>query len=342
MVNAALQRSVSRSNADRMTDINSTWVTSARRALKTEADGLDQLVDALDGPLASPVSEAIGLISAAQGRVIVSGIGKSGHIARKIASTMASTGTPAMFVHPAEASHGDLGMITAQDVIIMLSNSGESAELGDMLAYSRRFKVPLIAITAKSSSALGEAADVILELPKATEACPNGLAPTTSTLMQLALGDALAIALLENKGFTAKDFRQFHPGGRLGAQLKHARDVMHKGDALPLVAESVLMDDALVVMSAKGFGCVGVVDPTGHLVGVVTDGDLRRHMSPDLLRAEIKTIMTLNPRTVDTDALAGEIIEVLNSTKITSIFVVDQGKPAGLIHIHDLLRIGVG
>jgi arabinose-5-phosphate isomerase len=342
MVNAALHQITHRSKGWIMTQTNIAWVASARRALKTEADGLDQLVEALDGPLATPVSEAIRLISAAQGRVIVSGIGKSGHIARKIASTMASTGTPAMFVHPAEASHGDLGMITAQDVIIMLSNSGESAELGDMLAYSRRFSVPLIAITANAVSALGEAADVILELPKATEACPNGLAPTTSTLMQLALGDALAIALLEDKGFSAKDFRQFHPGGKLGAQLKHARDVMHKAGALPLVSESTLMSEALVVMSAKSFGCVGVVDAKGNLAGVVTDGDLRRHMSADLLQFPMTKIMTKNPRTIDPDALAGEVIDILNTAKITSIFVVEKGKPVGLIHIHDLLRIGVG
>jgi arabinose-5-phosphate isomerase len=321
---------------------NLDWLASGRRALATEADGLDLLVKALDENLGKPFTAAVGLIAAAQGRVIVSGIGKSGHIARKIASTLASTGTPAMFVHPAEASHGDLGMITAQDVIIMLSNSGESAELGDMLAYSRRFHVPLIAITTRTGSALGQAADCILELPKATEACPNGLAPTTSTLLQLALGDALAIALLESKGFTAKDFRQFHPGGKLGAQLKHARDVMHKADALPLVSQTTLMGEALVVMSAKGFGCVGVVDGKGNLVGVVTDGDLRRHMSPDLLQCPITNIMTANPRTVAEDTLAGEIIDILNTAKITSIFVVRNHQPLGLIHIHDLLRIGAG
>lgn len=322
---------------------NAEWIASARRALSTEADGLDQLVKALDGKLGTGIGKAVALIAEAKGRVIVSGIGKSGHIGRKIASTLASTGTPAMFVHPAEASHGDLGMITPQDVIMMISNSGESAELRDMLAYSRRFNVPLIAITAQSESALGSTADVVLEIPAAAEACPNGLAPTTSTLMQLALGDALAIALLENKGFTAKDFRQFHPGGKLGAQLKHARDVMHKGTALPLVLETTLMSEALVVMSAKGFGCVGVIDSSNHLVGVVTDGDLRRHMSDHLLGQRIAEIMTRSPRTIDGEALAAEIIDVLNTLKITSIFVVDvDHTPQGLIHIHDLLRIGVG
>jgi arabinose-5-phosphate isomerase len=322
---------------------NIAWIASARRALATEADGLDQLVRALDGELGSNLSKAVALIAAAQGRVIVSGIGKSGHIGRKIASTMASTGTPAMFVHPAEASHGDLGMITPQDVIIMISNSGESAELRDMLAYSRRFNVPLIAMTAQAGSALGATADVVLEIPAAAEACPNGLAPTTSTLMQLALGDALAIALLEDKGFTAKDFRQFHPGGKLGAQLKHARDVMHKGAALPIVSEATLMSEALVIMSQKGFGCVGVTGENGQLAGVVTDGDLRRHMSGDLLAKKIAGIMTRNPRTIDGSALTGEIIDILNTAKITSIFVVDaKHRPEGLIHIHDLLRLGVG
>ncbi len=326
-----------------MTNSKTSWVASARRALSTEAAGLNQLLHALDNGLATPFADALALIAKAQGRVIVSGIGKSGHIARKIASTLASTGTPAMFVHPAEASHGDLGMIAPQDVIIVLSNSGESAELRDLLAYSRRFKVPLLAITANSASTLGEAADVTLELPKAAEACPNGLAPTTSTLMQLALGDAIAIALLEDKGFTATDFKQFHPGGKLGAQLKHARDVMHQADALPLVRETTLMSDALVVMSTKSFGCVGVTDTTGILVGIVTDGDLRRHMSPALLQTPIRQIMSSNPRTIDANALTGKVIELLNSTKITSIFVVDDaGKPIGLIHIHDLLRIGVG
>ncbi len=323
--------------------INAAWVASARRALATEADGLAQLLKAIDETLAAPFSKAVDLIAKAPGRIIVSGIGKSGHIGRKIASTLASTGTPAMFVHPAEASHGDLGMITAQDVIIMLSNSGESAELRDMLAYSRRFAVPLIAITAKSASALGVTADVVLELPPAAEACPNGLAPTTSTLLQLALGDALAIALLESKGFTATDFRQFHPGGKLGAQLKHARDVMHRDVSLPLVGEATLMSEALVVMSAKGFGCVGVFNTKGQLAGVVTDGDLRRHMSNNLLQQVITDIMTAQPRTIDADTLAGEIIDILNTTKITSIFVVDDmGKPVGIIHIHDLLRIGAG
>lgn len=301
-----------------------------------------ELLAALSGPLGEAIADAVELISVSNGRVIVSGMGKSGHVGRKIAATLASTGTPALFVHPAEASHGDLGMITTQDVVVMLSASGESAELRDILNYTQRFKVPLIAITAKADSALASTADVTLLLPQSREACPNGLAPTTSTLLQLALGDALAIALLEDKGFTAKNFREFHPGGKLGAQLKHVSDVMRKNDTLPLSTPDTKMSEALVVMTEKACGCLGIVNGEGTLVGIVTDGDLRRHMSSNLLNLKTKDVMTESPKTVEPDALTSEALEILNSKSITSIFVIDDaGKPVGLVHIHDLLRIGV-
>jgi arabinose-5-phosphate isomerase len=316
-------------------------LNSARRALETEAKGLGELISSLNGELGESIAKAVDMIALSKGRVIVSGMGKSGHIGRKIASTLASTGTPAMFVHPAEASHGDLGMITTQDVVIMISNSGESAELRAILNYTQRFAVPLIAITAQAESSLGKTADVILLLPSSPEACPNGLAPTTSTLLQLALGDALAIALLEDKGFTAKHFQEFHPGGKLGAQLKHVSEVMRKGDALPLSAPGTKMSDALVVMTEKACGCLGVVD-NGKLVGILTDGDLRRHMSSDLLSLRVHDVMTRSPKTVGPSALTSEALELLNAANITCIFVIDdKGAPSGLIHIHDLLRIGV-
>ncbi len=317
-------------------------LNSARRALETEIQGMGDLIAALAGDLGGAVAGAVGMIAASKGRVIVSGMGKSGHVGRKIASTLASTGTPAMFVHPAEASHGDLGMITAQDVVVVLSNSGESAELSAILNYTRRFSVSLIAITARADSALGKAADIVLELPQAREACPNGLAPTTSTLLQLALGDALAIALLEEKGFTAKNFQEFHPGGKLGAQLKHVSDVMRKGQALPLAAPDLKMSEALVIMTEKSCGCLGLVDPRGKLIGILTDGDLRRHMRHDLLNLQVGEVMTKTPKTILPEALTSEALEILNSASITSIFVIDDGhRPVGLIHIHDLLRIGV-
>jgi arabinose-5-phosphate isomerase len=324
------------------TPLNTTRLNSARRTLETETQGMNDLIAALSGVLGSAIAEAVELIATSRGRVIISGMGKSGHVGRKIASTLASTGTPAMFVHPAEASHGDLGMITPQDVVIMLSNSGESAELRDILNYTQRFSVPLIAVTTNADSTLGKTADIVLLLPPAREACPNGLAPTTSTLLQLALGDALAIALLEDKGFTAKNFREFHPGGKLGAQLKHVSDVMRKADALPLSTADQKMSDALVIMTEKSCGCLGVVDSSQKLAGIVTDGDLRRHMSNDLLNLTVAEVMTMSPKTIEPQALASEALEILNSANITSIFVVDEERrPIGLIHIHDLLRIGV-
>ncbi len=314
---------------------------SALRTLDLEREGLDALRAVLDGQLQEPFRIAVATLAAGRGRVIVTGMGKSGHIARKLAATFASTGTPAFFVHPSEASHGDLGMITHDDVIVAISWSGESAELGNILTYSRRFKVPLIAITSRGDSTLAKQSDVVLELPRAREACPHGLAPTTSTTMQLAIGDCLAIALLESKGFSANDFKVFHPGGSLGASLKFVADVMHTGDRMPLVGEDKIMAEALVTMTQKSFGCLGVVDGKGRLVGMITDGDLRRHMGPELLKARVIDIMTRKPNTLAPDTLASAALEEINSLKRTQMFVVDKGKPVGIVHVHDLLRAGV-
>ena len=317
-------------------------VSAARRAIEIETKGMIALIEALDGTLGDALTKAVETILAASGRVIVSGMGKSGHIARKIAATMASTGTPASFVHPAEASHGDLGMITPNDVVIMLSNSGESAELKDMLNYCARFSVAMIAITANAASTMGRSADIVLQLPKVQEACPNGLAPTTSTLLQLALGDAMAMALLEAKGFSADDFRNYHPGGKLGAQIKHAKDIMHQGKELPLATEGTLLSAAIPILSEKKFGCLGVVNVSGILIGIVTDGDLRRHLGSDLTSRRVEDVMTKNPTTVHRGMLAAEVIELINIKRITAVFVRDESrKPIGLIHIHDLLREGV-
>jgi len=315
-------------------------IESALRTLDAEGGGIDALAAALRDGLGATFAAAIELIRAAQGRVIVTGMGKSGHVARKIASTFASTGTPALFVHPSEASHGDLGMIAGNDVIIALSWSGETAELKDLTDYSRRFRIGLIAMTANADSTLAKTADVVLTLPQAREACPHNLAPTTSSLMQLALGDALAIALLESRGFTAVDFGLLHPGGKLGAMLKLVRDIMHGGGAVPLTPLGTAMSDAILVMTAKGFGCVGITDAGGRLVGIITDGDLRRHMRADLLHARVDEVMTRTPKTVRPDQLISETLELLNSTKVTALFAVEAGKPVGIIHVHDLLRAG--
>jgi len=288
-----------------------------------------------------PFAAAVDCIGNAKGRLIVTGLGKSGHIGRKVAATFASTGTPAFFVHAAEASHGDLGMITVDDVILALSWSGEQPEMRNLINYAARFRIPLIAMTAERESPLNQAADVSLILPKAREACPHNLAPTTSSLMMLALGDALSIALLEGRGFTSVDFSVLHPGGKLGALLKYTRDLMHAGDAVPLKPIGTNMSDAMVEMTAKGFGCVGIVDTSGQIVGIVTDGDLRRHMRPDLTTALVEEIMTRNPKTIGRDTLAGEALELLNSSKITTLIVTDTNRPVGIIHLHDLLRAGV-
>jgi len=315
-------------------------IESALRTLDAEAGGIAVLAAALRNGLGGPFVAAIELIRSAKGRVIVSGMGKSGHVARKIAATFASTGTPAFFVHPGEASHGDLGMIAADDVIVALSWSGETAELKNLIDYSRRFRIKLIAVTAEPASTLGKSADVALALPPAREACPHNLAPTTSSLMQLALGDALAVALLESRGFTSVDFGLLHPGGRLGALLKQARDVMHGSDSLPVAPLGTRMSEAVLQMSAKGFGCIGIIDREGLLAGIITDGDLRRHMGNNLLEATVDTVMTRNPKTVRPDQLVSETIELLNKLKITALFVVENDRPVGIVHIHDLLRAG--
>jgi arabinose-5-phosphate isomerase len=316
-------------------------IDSALRTLAREQSGLLALADALTDGLGRHFDAAVELIKDAPGRVIVTGIGKSGHIGRKIAATLASTGTPSFFVHAAEAGHGDLGMVTKDDVILALSWSGETAELSNIIEYSRRFRIPLVALTSSAASALGREADIVLALPPAQEACPHGLAPTTSTLMQLALGDALAVALLESRGFTAQDFRAFHPGGKLGASLHLVRDLMHEGAAIPLAPSGTKMSEAIVLISQKGFGCLGITGPGGALIGIITDGDLRRHLGPDLLSQSVDQVMTKNPKTVPPEMLAGAALDMLNAAKITAVFVVDDGKPSGIIHLHDLLRVGV-
>jgi arabinose-5-phosphate isomerase len=280
------------------------------------------------------------MISKIEGRLIVTGVGKSGHIGSKIAATLASTGTPAFFVHPAEANHGDLGMIARDDAIIAMSWSGESRELMGIVAYSRRFSIPLIAITAGETSALARAADVMLLLPRAPEACPHGLAPTTSTLLQLVMGDALAIALLEARGFTPDHFRTFHPGGQLGANLTQIHEIMHVGDRLPLVATGTGMQNAILELSRKGFGCVAITDADGALVGIITDGDIRRHIGSNLLAMTVDEVMTKGPKTASPDTLVATALQTINNSAITSLMVVEGGRPVGLIHLHDLLRIG--
>jgi arabinose-5-phosphate isomerase len=271
---------------------------------------------------------------------VVSGVGKSGHIGRKLAATLASTGEPAFFVHAAEASHGDLGMVAQEDIILALSWSGETTEFRGILEYSRRFHIPLIAVTANAASTLARQSEIALILPSADEACPNGLAPTTSTLLQLAIGDALAIALLEGRGFTAEKFHDFHPGGRLGASLRLVRDIMHGGPAMPLIMRGAPMSEAIVLMTEKGFGCLGVVDGHGVLVGIVTDGDLRRHLGPDLLARLVDDVMSPSPKTIPPDTLVGGALDFLNQAKITTVFIVDGGKPIGIVHMHDIVRTG--
>jgi len=314
---------------------------SALRTLEAEAGGIAALTAAIGDGLGAAFTEAVELIRSIRGRLIVSGMGKSGHVAHKIAATLASTGTPSFFVHPAEAGHGDLGMITKDDAIMALSWSGETAELKSLIDYSRRFRIGLIAVTANANSTLGQAADVVLALPQAREACPHNLAPTTSSLMQLVLGDALAVALLESRGFTAIDFGILHPGGQLGAQLKFVRDLMHKGAAIPLAPLGSRMSDAVVEMSAKSFGCVAIIDAQKRLVGIITDGDMRRHMRPNLLDASVEDVMTPNPKTIGPGQLASEALEVLNSLNVNVLIVEEGGKPVGLLHFHDLLRAGV-
>ena len=310
-----------------------------KSVLAIEAAGLRALATSLDASF----EQAVTLLASLAGRIVVSGIGKSGHVARKIAATLASTGSPALFVHPSEASHGDLGMIQPGDGLILLSNSGETSELADLIAHAKRFGLPLLAITGRPQSTLARAADVVLALPATPEACAVTSAPTTSAVMQMATGDALAVAMLTRRGFTATEFRAYHPGGKLGAQLRRVQDLMHTGEAVPLAAPDTPMQQALLLMTGKGFGCVGVVDD-GRLLGIVTDGDLRRAMGPDLLSRPVHAVMTANPRTIGPQALAAEALRAMNAMepRVTSLFVVgQQTQPVGILHIHDLLRAGV-
>jgi arabinose-5-phosphate isomerase len=319
---------------------------AARRVLAVEGDALAALARSLDARF----TRAVDLIFGVEGRVIVSGMGKSGHVGNKIAATLASTGTPAQFVHPGEASHGDLGFITRKDAALLLSNSGKTQELTDVVDFTRRAGIPLIAITGGADSALAQYADVALILPTAPEACPMGLAPTTSTTMQLALGDALAVALMKRRGFTADDYRALHPGGALGKRLVRVADIMHQGGELPLVGQDAVMSDVLLEITSKRFGCAGVTDAKGGLIGVITDGDLRRHMQGDLLKRRAREVMTAKPRLVRAGALGGEALRLMNqnSVPVTCLFVVaDEDvakaapKPVGIVHVHDCLRAGV-
>jgi arabinose-5-phosphate isomerase len=330
-------------------DSNSTAgadLEAARRVLAVEGDALGALARSLD----QKFSRAVDLILQAEGRVIVSGMGKSGHIANKIAATLASTGTPAQFVHPGEASHGDLGFITRKDAALLISNSGKTSELTDVIEFTRRAGIPLVAITSGAESALAQHADVALILPAAPEACPMGLAPTTSTTMQLALGDALAVAVMKRRGFTADDYRVLHPGGSLGRRLVRVADIMHKGNELPLVSRDAVMSDVLIEMTSKRFGCVGVTNEAGGLLGVITDGDLRRHMQSDLLKRRAHEVMTGKPRLVRAGALGGEALRLMNqhAVPVTCLFVIEDDAvgvatpaPVGIVHVHDCLRAGV-
>jgi arabinose-5-phosphate isomerase len=311
----------------------------ARQTIDREIEALKTMENSLDDTL----SQALDIMQKTKGRVIVTGMGKSGHIGSKIAATMASTGTPSFFLHPSEASHGDLGMITTDDTVLAISNSGESKELIDILTYCRRFSIPLIAITKNPESSLGKNSDLILRLPDNREACPLGLAPMSSTTATLVMGDILAAALMVRKGFTEQDFRLRHPGGKLGAILRHVSDIMHTGDEMPLIGEDAIMQDALITMSAKMLGCVGIVNKEGNLIGVITDGDLRRWMAPNLIEEKVSKVMTKNPRTCTADILIAEAVNIMNNTGrgITNMFVLKDGKPIGIVHIHDCLRAGV-
>lgn len=313
-------------------------ILSARRTIDKEIEALRMMEDELSDNL----TQALDLMQNIKGRVIVTGMGKSGHVGTKIAATLASTGTPSFFVHPGEASHGDLGMLTNDDCVIAISNSGETKELSDIVLYCKRYGIPLIAITKNVDSTLGKAGDILLKLPDDGEACPLGLAPTSSTTATIVLGDILAIRLLERKGFTKTDFRQRHPGGKLGSFLTKVSDLMHTGSALPIVSEDTPMKDALYEMTAKMLGCTGIVDREGKLVGIITDGDLRRCMGEDILNKKAKDIMTRSPKCVSADILVVEAIKIMNTTGkgITQLFVLQDGKPIGILHMHDCLRAG--
>ena len=322
--------------------VENSVLESGKRTISIERLALEALERAFDDGLAGPFTRAVEMIGENSGRVIVTGVGKSGHIGTKIAATFASTGTPAFFVHAAEANHGDLGMIAGDDLVLAISKGGESAELKSIISYTRRFSIPLIAMTCSPRSSLATAADIVLLIPNEEEACPNGLAPTTSTMMQLALGDALAIALLDARGFTATDFHVFHPGGKLGASLMHVADIMHTGDRLPLVAKGTSVPEAIKVLSHKHFGCVGVLDAEGRLCGIVTDGDMSRNLSRNLAELTVDDIMTRAPKTVRPTILATAALALLEQYKIGALIVIDDDqRPIGLVHFHDLLRIGV-
>ncbi len=313
-------------------------IISAKHTIDKEVEALRMMEDSLDGSL----TEALNLMQKTEGRVIVTGMGKSGHVGSKIAATLASTGTPSFFVHPGEASHGDLGMITSKDCVLAISNSGETRELSDIIIYCKRFGIPLIAVTKNPDSALGKAGDILLTLPNDGEACPLGLAPTSSTTATIVLGDILAIALLERRGFTKTDFKQRHPGGKLGAYLQKVSDLMHTGDDMPLVKEDATMQNVILTMSAKLLGCVGVISPDGKLIGIITDGDLRRNMSNDIMNKTAADIMTKNPKITDGDTLVAEALKIMNTTGkgITQLFVTENGFPVGIIHMHDCLKTG--
>lgn len=325
-----------------VTLVENNAIESALRTISTERKGLVALEDALANGLGEPFSSAVEIIGKTDGRLIITGVGKSGHIGAKLAATFASTGTPAFFVHAAEANHGDLGMIGGNDVVLAISKGGESAELKSIINYTRRFSIPLIALTCSEHASLAKASDIVLVIPNEQEACPHGLAPTTSTLMQLALGDALAVALLEARSFTAGDFRVFHPGGKLGASLTLVGDIMHTGDRLPLVASGTPMPEAVGVLSRKHFGCVGVLDEDGRLCGIVTEGDMARNLARNLAELAVDDIMTRTPKTVKKTVLATAALATLEKHHIGALIVVDDdNRPIGLIHFHDLLRIGV-
>lgn len=319
---------------------NQSDIASAKKTIEKEIEGLHQMENDFDESL----TQALDLMENTKGRVIITGMGKSGHIARKIAATLASTGTPSFFVHPAEASHGDLGMFTQNDTVLAISNGGESKELSDIVVYCKRFGIPLIAMTKNPDSSLGKAGDILLKLPTTAEACPLGLAPTTSTTATIVWGDVLAVGLMERKGFSKTDYKQRHPGGKLGAILRKVSDLMHKGDEIPLVGLDTPMQEALLVMTSKMLGCVGIIDSSGKLQGIITDGDLRRCLSPDVLSQKVSSVMTVNPKTISPDVLAVEALNTMNNTGkgITQLFVIDENqKPIGVIHIHDCLRAGV-
>ena len=313
------------------------YLPVARDVLTKEAGALNDLAESLGDSFNQMVEQLKNL----QGRVILTGIGKSGHVARKIAATLASTGTPAMFLHPAEAAHGDMGMVDASDAMIILSNSGEMAELSILLPYARRFGILVIGWTRNPVSTLGQDVDICINFPDVPEVCPMGLAPTTSTTMMVALGDALAVSLMKSRGFDSDNFRIFHPGGALGRRLTRVRDLMHKDDAVPLIADTAQMNEAIEIMTKKGFGCVGVIDGGGDLVGIVTDGDLRRHLQDNLRDQPVVAIMTSKPKSISVGAVAAEAMKMMNSRAITTLFVVEENKPVGIIHLHDCLRAGV-